>query len=84
MFKLGQCAEQSRRNLRGFDCLAKAITGVTIKAGIQTTNPGQITARSPHDQQLSNTGFDTNSEESEAKVSRSSSSGLAARSVAPE
>jgi hypothetical protein len=44
MFKLGQCAEQSRRKLRGFDCLAKVITGVTFKAGIKAINPGQIAA----------------------------------------
>ena len=57
MFKLGQCAEQNWRKLRGFDYLAKVITGVTFKDGIETTNP----TRSPHDQQSSNTRFDNNS-----------------------
>ena len=50
MFKLGQCAEQNWRKLRGFDYLAKVITGVTFKDGIETTNP----ARSPHDPGLFN------------------------------
>jgi putative transposase len=44
MFKLGQCAEQNWRKLRGFDYLAKVITGVTFKDGIETNNPGQIAA----------------------------------------
>jgi transposase-like protein len=44
MFKLGQCAEQNWRKLRGFDYLAKVITGVTFKDGIETTNPDQIAA----------------------------------------
>jgi hypothetical protein len=44
MLKLGQCAEQNARKLRGFDCLAKVITGVTFKDGIETTNPDQIAA----------------------------------------
>jgi len=44
MFKLGQCAEQNWRKLRGFDCLAKVITGVTFKDGIEATNPDQIAA----------------------------------------
>ncbi|AGI74366.1 IS256 family transposase [Octadecabacter arcticus 238] len=44
MFKLRQCAEQNWRKLRGFDYLAKVITGVTFKDGIETTNPDQITA----------------------------------------
>jgi hypothetical protein len=42
MFKLGQCAEQNWRKLRGFDYLAKVITGVTFKDGIETTETGQI------------------------------------------
>jgi len=37
MFKLGQCAEQNWRKLRGFDYLAKVITGVTFKDGIEAT-----------------------------------------------
>lgn len=44
MFKLGQCAEQNWRKLRGFDYLAKVITGVTFKDGIETTKHNQIAA----------------------------------------
>jgi putative transposase len=42
--KPGHCAEQNWRKLRGFDYLAKVITGVTFKDGIETTNPDQIAA----------------------------------------
>ncbi len=44
MFKLGQCAEQNWRKLRGFDYLAKVITGVAFKDGVETTEQGQIAA----------------------------------------
>jgi putative transposase len=44
IFKLGQCAEQNWRNLRGFDCLAKVITGVKFEDGIETTQNVQIAA----------------------------------------
>jgi len=44
MFKLGQCAEQNWRKLRGFDYLAKVITGVKFKDGIETTQNNQIAA----------------------------------------
>jgi transposase-like protein len=44
MFKLGQCAEQNWRKLRGFDYLAKVITGTTFKDGIEATNTDQIAA----------------------------------------
>tara|TARA_R110002096_G_scaffold194020_2_gene376110 strand:+ start:4388 stop:4534 length:147 start_codon:yes stop_codon:yes gene_type:complete len=44
MFKLGQCAKQNRRKLRGFDYLDKVITGVTFKDGIEATKLGQIAA----------------------------------------
>jgi putative transposase len=44
MFKLGQCAEQNWRKLRGFDYLVKVITGVMFKDGIETTKPDQIAA----------------------------------------
>ena len=44
MLKLGQCAEQNWRKIRGFDDLAKVITGVTFKDGIETTDPDQIAA----------------------------------------
>jgi putative transposase len=35
MFKLGMCAEKNWRRLRGFDYLAKVITGVEFKDGIE-------------------------------------------------
>jgi len=35
IFKLGQCAEQNWRKLRGFDYLAKVINGVKFKDGIE-------------------------------------------------
>lgn len=44
IFKLGQCAEQNWRKLRGFDYLAKIITDVKFKDGIETTKPSQIAA----------------------------------------
>ena len=44
MFKLGQCAEENWRKLRGFDYLAKVITGVKFKDGIETTQNDQIAA----------------------------------------
>jgi hypothetical protein len=44
MFKLGRCAEQNWPNLRGFEYLAKVITGVTFKDEIETTENSQITA----------------------------------------
>jgi putative transposase len=44
MFKLGQCAEQNWRKLRGFDYLAKVITGAPFKDGIQATKHSQIAA----------------------------------------
>jgi putative transposase len=44
MFKLGQCAEQNWRKLRGFDYLAKVITGIKFKDGIETTQNDQIAA----------------------------------------
>ena len=44
MFKLGQCAEQNWRRLRGFDYLAKVIKGVKFKDGIETIKPSQIAA----------------------------------------
>jgi len=37
IFKLGECAEQNWRRLRGFDYLAKVITGVKFKDGIEVT-----------------------------------------------
>jgi putative transposase len=44
MFKLGQCAEENWRKLRGFDYLAKVITGVTFKDGIEITTNSQVAA----------------------------------------
>ena len=37
MFKLGQCAQKKWHRLRGFDYLAKVITGVKFKDGIEAT-----------------------------------------------
>ena len=42
MFKLGQCAQ--KQWLRGFDYLAKVITGVKFKDGIEVTAVGQSAA----------------------------------------
>ena len=36
MFKLGLCAEENWRRLRGFDYRAKVITGVKFTDGIET------------------------------------------------
>ncbi len=44
MFKLGQCAEQNWRKLRGFDTLAKVITGVEFTDGVETAKNNQIAA----------------------------------------
>lgn len=44
MFKLGQCAEKNWRRLRGFDYLAKVITGVRFKDGIEVTADNQVAA----------------------------------------
>ncbi len=44
IFKLGQCAEQNWRKLRGFDYLAKVITGVKFKDGVEATQNDQIAA----------------------------------------
>jgi putative transposase len=44
IFKLGQCAQENWRKLRGFDYLAKVITGVKFKDGIETTKTDQIAA----------------------------------------
>jgi putative transposase len=35
VFKLGMCAQKSFRRLRGFESLAKVITGVKFKDGIE-------------------------------------------------
>ena len=44
MFKLGQCAEKKWRRLRGFNYLAKVITGIKFKDGIEVTNVDQAAA----------------------------------------
>lgn len=44
MFKLGQCAEGNWRRLRGFDYLAKVITGVVFKDGIEVADNEQVAA----------------------------------------
>jgi putative transposase len=44
MFKLGQCAEKGWRRLRGFDYLAKVITGIQFKDGIEVTEVDQAAA----------------------------------------
>ncbi|MEQ8312524.1 MAG: IS256 family transposase [Gammaproteobacteria bacterium] len=44
MFKLGQCAEKNWRRLRGFNYLAKVITGVKFKDGIEVTTINQAAA----------------------------------------
>ena len=44
MFKLGMCAEEKWRKLRGFDYLAKVITGVKFRDGIELTQADQKAA----------------------------------------
>ena len=44
MFKLGQCAEQKWRKLRGFDYLTKVVTGVKFRDGIEVTQTNQVAA----------------------------------------
>ena len=44
MFKLGQCAEKKWRRLRGFDYLAKVITGVKFNDGVEVTEVDQAAA----------------------------------------
>ena len=44
MFKLGLCAEKNWRRLRGFKYLAKVITGIKFKDGIEVTEVDQVAA----------------------------------------
>lgn len=44
MFKLAECAEKNWRRQRGFDFLAKVITGVKFKDGIEVTADNQRAA----------------------------------------
>ncbi len=44
MFKLGQCAQKNWRRQRGFDYLAKVITGVKFRDGIEVIESNQVAA----------------------------------------
>jgi putative transposase len=44
MFKLGQCAQQNWRRLRGFKELGKVITGVKFRDGIEAKQSDQVAA----------------------------------------
>ena len=44
MFKLSECAEKNWRRQRGFNYLAKVITGVKFKDGIEVTTDDQVAA----------------------------------------
>jgi transposase-like protein len=44
MFKLGLCAEKTWRRLRGFDYLAKVVTGIKFKDGVEVTDVDQAAA----------------------------------------
>jgi len=44
MFKLGQCAQKNWRRQRGFNYLAKVITGVKFRDGIEVTESDQAAA----------------------------------------
>ena len=44
MFKLGLCAEKTWRRLRGFDYLAKVITGIKFKEGVEVAGVDQVAA----------------------------------------
>jgi putative transposase len=44
MFKLGMCAEKKWRRLRGFNQLAKVITGIKFKDGIEVKKVNQVAA----------------------------------------
>ncbi|EEW58371.1 transposase, mutator type [Ruegeria sp. TrichCH4B] len=39
MFKLGQCARNNWRKLRGFAHLAEVIQGINFKDGVKQTQP---------------------------------------------
>lgn len=43
-FKLGLCAEKNWQRQRGWDCLAKVITGVKFTDGIEATQSDQVAA----------------------------------------
>ena len=44
MFKLGLCAEKKWRKLRGFEYLAKVVTGIKFKDGIEVIKVDQVAA----------------------------------------
>ena len=44
MFKLGMCAQERWRRLRGFDYLAKVIMGVKFNNGIEVKQEDQVAA----------------------------------------
>ena len=44
VYKLGMCAEKRWQRIRGFDHLAKVITGVKFKDGIEVTDPSRNAA----------------------------------------
>jgi transposase-like protein len=44
MFKLGMCAQKKWRKLRGFRDLAKVITGVKFKDGVEVASDNQVAA----------------------------------------
>ena len=44
MFKLGQCAEKKWKRVHGFDYLAKVITGIKFKDGVEATAVDQVAA----------------------------------------
>ena len=44
LFKLGQTAEKTWRRQRGFDYLAKVITGIPFKDGIEIETVNQAAA----------------------------------------
>jgi transposase-like protein len=44
MFKRDQCAEKNWRRLRGFDYLAKVVTGIKFNDGVELTTDDQVAA----------------------------------------
>ena len=44
MFKLGQCAQKKWNRLRGFDYLAKVVTGIKFKDGVEVKAVDQVAA----------------------------------------
>ncbi len=44
MFKLGMCAEKKWHRLRGFNYLAKVITGIEFKDGIEVKEIDRVAA----------------------------------------